>query len=180
MLVSEVLTMNEYFGDRRFHAKKPKPNGSPIEQCGDNIYYQDQDLTWKRLPSSFHNDYERFIKDVGSDFAGRPVFVSDHFYYFGRERVIIPNDFVTVIQDRQGIHYTYDPIASHFVNWLERKHEPGIRGTPHDMADHAGETGVVITDLTFDGAARTNSQKRGDRRSQSQSVAETTRIRGCG
>jgi Nucleotide modification associated domain 2 len=90
MRISEVLCMNTYFHDGRFERKKPKPDGTRTEQCGDNIYYRQGDGQWRRLPSLFHNESAKFIQDVGKEFAGRPVFVSEHFYYFGGRRVAIP------------------------------------------------------------------------------------------
>jgi hypothetical protein len=72
MRISEMLSMNEYFDDKRFASKKPKPNGEDIEQCGDNIYHQDKDATWKRLPSRFHNDRGNFTQDVGTNRRGVP------------------------------------------------------------------------------------------------------------
>jgi hypothetical protein len=90
MCISEVLSMNQYFHDERFDRKKPKPNGAPDEQCGDSIYYQDEDARWKRMPSRHHNDCESFRHDLGKDLAGNPVFVSKYFYYFGDQRAAYP------------------------------------------------------------------------------------------
>jgi uncharacterized protein (DUF924 family) len=36
--ISEVLSMNQYFRDERFASKKAKLDGTPEQQCGDNIY----------------------------------------------------------------------------------------------------------------------------------------------
>jgi hypothetical protein len=81
MRISQRLSMNDYFHDRRFGSKKPKLNGNEIEQCGDNLYYQ-RGANWERLPSPFHNGPRDFDKDKGC-----PVFISDYFYYFGNRRV---------------------------------------------------------------------------------------------
>jgi len=37
MQLCDVLSMNEYFQDSRFQNKKPKLDGAPEEQCGDNF-----------------------------------------------------------------------------------------------------------------------------------------------
>jgi hypothetical protein len=126
MRISEVLKMAEYFKDKRFAAKKPKQTGTPIEQCGDNIYYQ-HGGKWKRLPSPFHKKSRDFDKD-----KGRPVFVSDHFYYFGDQRVSVPDDLKEVTQVGRGISYK-DCLADQFVTWLEATHKPGRLGKPRDM-----------------------------------------------
>src|SRR5271166_2505121 len=136
MRISDVLTMNQYFYDDRFQQKKPRPYGTPEEQCGDNIYYQNDANEWKRLPSRFHNECHDFRKDVG-----HRVFVAEHFYYFGDRRVPIPDEFASVIQRVRGIHYTEDPLAAKCVSWLEANYKPGILGTPRDMADRSRKTG---------------------------------------
>jgi hypothetical protein len=183
MRISEVLSMNQYFHDERFESKKPKPNGAVEEQCGDNFYYQDEDGTWKRLPSRFHNDCGAFTQDVGYDHAGNPVFVSDHFYYFGDKRVHIPDEFTMVIHYGQGIHYTRDhPLADDFVKWLEANYQPGVRGEPQDRKkkDFATETDPMITDLIADCAGQAQNQERADRPPKSRTISET-RVppRGC-
>ena len=179
MRVSKTLSMNEYFQDGQFERKKPKPDGAPEEQCGDNIYYQDKDTRWKRLPSRFHNDRNAFLKDVGADLAGRPVFIAEHFYYFGRRRVAIPKELAGVVCGGIGIQDKSD-LGNDFVTWLEANHKPGVLGTPRDMADHAGETGVMLTGLMPDGTAQTTNHDRGDCWPKLRSTTETPpRGRGC-
>ncbi len=162
MRISDMPSVNEYFLDKRFEAKKPKVDGTPEEQCGDNIYYLDERGRWKRLPSVFHNDQKSFLKDIGSKPAGSPVFVAEHFYYFGRKRIPIPDEFGSVIQGRQGIHYTDDPLAGAFVAWLEASYEPGKRGAPRDMADHAAEAYAIQRELITDAAQDARHQGRPD------------------
>jgi Nucleotide modification associated domain 2 len=129
MRISQTLSMNEYFHDARFESKKPKMDGTAIEQCGDNIYYQ-RGTKWTRLPSPFHNDPHDFSKD-----AGCHVFVAEHFYYFGDKRVTLPDYLKGVIQDRHGISYKND-LAGRFVSWLEANYKPGRIGEPHDLKRH--------------------------------------------
>jgi hypothetical protein len=181
MRIWDVLSMNEYFDDGRFKHKKPKPDGTLEEQCGDNIYFQNGAGHWKRLPSRFHNQCSNFIKDIGRNPAGHPVFVAEHFYYFGCKRVAIPDDFVDVIHRGQSVHYTRDHhLADSFVTWLEANHEPGVRGTPRDMADHASETDTMLTDWIADCAQSTKDQERSDCGPNSRSFSETQqRRRGC-
>jgi hypothetical protein len=182
MRILKRLSMNEYFDDKRFASKKPKPDGAPDEQCGDNIYHQDEDGTWMQLPSRFH-DRDHFTKDVGKDLAGRPVFVSDHFYYFGDKRVAFRDEFARVIHYGQGIHYTRDrQLVDGFVKWLEANYQPGVLGKPQPMKekDLAAETSTMITDLIADCAGQTQNQERPDCRQKSQAFSETRLPRrGC-
>jgi|APTNR8051073442_1049403.scaffolds.fasta_scaffold01657_9 hypothetical protein len=169
MLISDVLSMDEYFNDERFQAKKPNPRGTLIEQCGDNIYYQTDDKQWRRLPSRFHNCRENFVKDVG-----RPVFVAEHFYYFGDQRVVIPDNLRGIIKDRQGIS-DKSYLAHDFIDWLQANYKPGILGKPKNMADHSAETGPMLTDLSNDGILQDT--KHG--RSAKDQIKFSNASRGC-
>jgi hypothetical protein len=151
MRISEVLDMNTYFYDARFRHKKPKPEGTKTEQCGDNIYYRQSDSRWLRIPSRFHNELGNFIKDIGKDSAGRPVFVSEHFYYFGDSRVVIPHQFADIIKKGQNTKSTTGRLADDFVIWLETNHRPGVLGTPRDMSDRRNQRGQMITSGCADG-----------------------------
>jgi hypothetical protein len=150
MRISDVISMDSYFNDPRFQQKKPHPDGDASVQCGDNLYYTENDGNWRRLPSRFHNDCGSFIKDVGKNFRGRPVFVSQHFYYFGDCRVCIPHELAGVIKDRQGIKRTTDRLAYDFVKWLEANHKPGVTGRPTNMSDNRSESGPMLTSWSAD------------------------------
>lgn len=146
MRISEVLSMQDYFHDPRFQAKKPDPTGTADTQCGDNFYYQEDDK-WRRLPSRFHNAKTNFIQDLGKHLSGRSVFVSDHFYYFGENRVAIPECFSAIIKQRQGLKNNATPLAESFVAWLESSYSSGRLGLPADFADRSIEDGPMITAL---------------------------------
>jgi putative DNA base modification enzyme with NMAD domain len=149
MCIHEVLSMDDYFRDSRFEAKKPRPYGTLQEQCGDNFYYRDNQR-WRRLPSRFHNTSTAFEKDIGRNLAGRPVFVAKDFYYFGENRIAIPTDLAGVIRKVQGIQYAEGDLAKNFVTWLKNNYCPGIHGQPRDMADRSEETGPTITEYPLD------------------------------
>ena len=177
MRISQKLSMNQYFNDHQYDAKKPKPEGSLEKQCGDNIYYQGADAVWKRVPSRFHNTCADFVKDVGTDRKGRPVFVAKHFYYFGRQRVPIPQDLEGVICRGRGVN-DKSHMADQFVQWLEAKYQPGIYGKPRDIADRSREKDRMITDLCSDVSIQTPSQCRGDVRPLFDSLSKIRRS-GC-
>jgi prevent-host-death family protein len=181
MRISEVMSMNNYFRDGRFERKKPKADGTLIEQCGDNIYFRGDDGQWKRLPSPFHNDSNAFDKDVGDNFEGNPVFVAEHFYYFGSRRVAIPDRLARVICGGRGVHNKSD-LAEDFVRWLEDNYQPGVLGMPRDMPDQVGETRItriIRNGLISDEAAQTKNQKRSDGRTNPRSVTQIRPRGGC-
>ena len=147
MCVAEILSMNQYFDDPRFQAKKPTPDGPIESQCGDNIYYRSTEGRWKRLQSRFHNNRECFLSDVGRDGTGRPVFVAKHFFYFGRSPVEIPDHIGGVKQRNQGVRCSDGPLANDFVSWLEETYKPGRSNFPRDFCDKSGEDGPMLTSL---------------------------------
>lgn len=160
MRISEVLGMDDYFRDPRFEAKKPNPVGTPENQCGDNFYFKENGR-WHRLPSRFHNAQGAFQKDLGRHLTGRPVFIADHFYYFGENRIAIPDRLKGIIRRVQGIQYTEGYLADDFVTWLEANHTPGIHGRPRDMVDYSRDFGPMITDYLADCALAPSSQPTG-------------------
>jgi hypothetical protein len=87
----------------------------------------------KKLPSEFHNDQLSFKKDLGKDGLGGPVFVGQHYYYFGDRRIPFPDKFNAIVRRRQGIKYTEGRLAAGFVQWLKQHHRPGLIGCPLDQ-----------------------------------------------
>jgi hypothetical protein len=144
MRVDEVLDFDSYFRDSRFKQKRPKPQGTLAEQAGDNFYFRENGI-WTRIPSRFHNDQSFFYKDLGRDLCGRPVFIGNHFYYFGNKRISFPKKFLGIVRKNQGIQYTEGPIATAFIRWLEKNHRLGIIGKPLNQSDHSHEHGSMIT-----------------------------------
>jgi Nucleotide modification associated domain 2 len=143
MCILKPLTMNEYFCDERFQCKKPKRDGTDIEQRGDNIYYKHGE-EWKQLHSEFHGKGNK-EQDVGKNDQGHPVFVAKHFYYFGYKREKIPSEFKDVIWEGQGGRYTRGELAGKFVSWLKAKPKCGIIGFPGDIVDQRGKTKATCT-----------------------------------
>jgi hypothetical protein len=144
MRIDEVLDFDSYSRDPRFKQKQPIPQGTIEEQAGDNFYYLENG-TWRRLPSRFHNDEAFFYKDLGRDLSGRPVFVGQHFIYFGDKRVSFPKRLCEIVRRNQGIQYTKGMLAEQFVVWLERNHKPGVIGKPLNRSDRSHENGEMLT-----------------------------------
>lgn len=62
----------------------------------------------------------------------KPAFVSEHFYYFGREAPILPSDLSRVVWWGRGCRYTTHPVMiASFLKWLQR-YRPGCLGIPFD------------------------------------------------
>jgi len=87
MQVTEKLSFNEYWNDRRFLSKKPVRNGSRLRMVGDNIYHKNDRDEWIQENSHHSNsdgspNKENLRRDTNST---DQVLISDRFIYFGKE-----------------------------------------------------------------------------------------------
>jgi hypothetical protein len=147
MRLTRVLDMPTYFD--AFPQKRPDPNGSYEQMCGDNFYYRDG-KRWMRLPSAEHNTEECFRGDVN-----RPVFLAegtDNFWYFGAsndrpELAGFSDRFPWLIRDTHGVCYERDlqRIAS-FVEWLGSLGGSGLLGRPRDQVVSVANRYLIATD----------------------------------
>lgn len=135
MRITRILIMPEYF--ERYPQKRPIPDGTRAEQCGDNFYYLEGGR-WRRLPSSGHNHIGLFRQDHGS-----PVFLAEgaeNYWYFGGQDDPIayefPDRFPELIKDRQGFSYVRDDrVIYDFAAWLSASGKSGMIGSPRDEPD---------------------------------------------
>jgi hypothetical protein len=135
MRLTKVLDMPSYFAS--FPEKRPDPHGTYEQQCGDNLYYREED-NWVRLPSAEHNTRKDFIKD-----RGHPVYLAEgaaNYWYFGAESDLpelagFADHFPWLIKDGQGVEYEYEPARiSAFIDWLRGLNLSGLIGQPRDRA----------------------------------------------
>ncbi len=146
MKVSQRISMETYYSAKEFQDKKPDPTGSLDRQCGDNLYFR-LNGAWKRLPSHFHNARKNFEADVGRDRRGRPVFIAEHFFYFGAKPVPIPTQHQEILCLRQGAPDAAQSAALKFVDWLEATYKPGRHANPMNFDDHRDDPSPFITEL---------------------------------
>lgn len=127
MKITEKLHLNDYFHDERFAQKKPKTKGSIQERCGDNMYYQDSKEKWVQLKSPYHYGKCKLEADTKYPY----VFVSDHFYYFGKNAIELPSELQAIFEVQRGISYKKGTLAKSFINWMSNNTELGVHGKPH-------------------------------------------------
>ena len=157
--VNEILTLDEYFRDERFEAKKPcVKSGDYKERRGDNIYYIDGGK-WKWLRGHDHEpkeicklpDYKVFLNvedlekllnnpeaknkygDILKDIRGNRVYISKEFLYFGDKCVEFDKHFSECIPAGKGIKYCPESLTSLFedyINKLIEKYGFGVHGNP--------------------------------------------------
>ena len=82
MRITEKLSFDEYANNPRFRYKVPSKG--IIQERGDNIYFRDSNGDWKQRPS-YHKE-----KQMEADLRGEYVLVSDDFFYFGANAVLVP------------------------------------------------------------------------------------------
>lgn len=102
MKVSEKISFQEYWEDRRFSLKKPLRNGSRVQMLGDNIYHKNRDGSWIQEDSHHSNpdgspNPINVKRDTGSNDS---VLISNCFYYFGRQAIEVDLNSIGYIKIR--------------------------------------------------------------------------------
>jgi len=130
-VTEQPLMFQEYFGDPRFRWKIPDLRRKEIVfRCGDNIYRPTGDDQFEQLPNPYHGESE-----FSHDLAGRNVLVSDHFFYFGRHGVRLPDDLEALIAGR-GHKSRFPPATVHRFLEFIHGHRRGVAAAPTKWPDH--------------------------------------------
>lgn len=130
--VTEKITFQEYWEDSKFEYKKPIMNGSLVQMYGDNIYHKDDSGNWQQ-ENSHHSLDNGTINghNLERDLRGRFVLISEHFYYFGKSAIDIPNRFMEEIcTPTQGHKNVDNKVATNFIDWLSKNYKPGLHDDP--------------------------------------------------
>ena len=131
MQLSEpTLDFDTYYNDPRFKGKKPRFDLTWRQACGNNIYHRTSNGGRAQDENLFHPP-TYLVKDTKHP----RVFISTHFYYFGANAPIIPEQFSELIRDRQGCKCEYsEQVVAAFVEWLQTNFSPGVHGEPFDLS----------------------------------------------
>ncbi|MGE5533339.1 MAG: hypothetical protein ACM3UN_03205 [Bacillota bacterium] len=127
MLVTEKLTFNQYYTDKRFATKIPTVHN----KIGDNIYFRG-----KQQLSFIHGS-----KEIARDTSGEFVLVSEpgNFYYYGINAKPIREKFPWIFKTGLGYKCKFTDLQiADFVKWI-RKQEPGCHGQPIDVYSKAND-----------------------------------------
>ncbi|MBU3055422.1 hypothetical protein [Pseudomonas indica] len=130
MEVSEsAMDMDDYFHDPRFANKKPRRGGSWQERCGDNFYSRAVDGGWQQHWNLSHMGKTHLRQDTRHP----KVFISKHFWYFGREAIELPSRYAKLVGTR-GIRVNHPvELVDSFMGWLNRMDRKGQIGMPREM-----------------------------------------------
>jgi len=118
MKVTEKINFDQYFQDRRFNDR------------ADNIYYKENG-NWEQKENPYHKK-----EDMIRDLSGICVLISNHYFYFGRNAISIPNRFNELIKKGPSYKCNFDEkLVNNFLKWLEFNYDKGRHGEPYDCKE---------------------------------------------
>jgi hypothetical protein len=136
MQVSEVITFDQYWNDKRFVSKKPVRNGSKKVLVGDNIYHRGSQ-SWLQADSHHSNaDGSINLINLEKDTSANAVLISDNFYYFGASAAAVPSEIIERLGYENGIgHRTFaSEDGVEFLAWLKSAAPRNrLMADPHDF-----------------------------------------------
>lgn len=116
MKVTKQMSMEDYdrYAKRSLPVKTPDPRSrDPHRRIGDAIY--DFSTNPPRVRDGVHGE-----KNRETDLSGRFALLSDHFFYFGRNAVALPEDLCPIVKEGQGEKSNANaPYFDRFVEWIE-------------------------------------------------------------
>jgi len=134
MQVQEKLEFDDYWIDPRFKKKRPIMNGSKRQMYGDNIYHRPSPDVSYVQEDSHHSfpDGKRNELNYNIDLPGKYVLISNRFWYYGQDAVLLPEEFLFLANVARGYRVTKDkPQINLFVEWLESLSQSGYIGRPY-------------------------------------------------
>ena len=135
MLVTDVLTFDEYWRDERFLPKRPNLDGNLTESCGDNIYQFDYATgCWCQEFPAYHCKTSEMEEDTSVE----RVLISDDFVYWGGSGPLLP-EFRGCNLVKIGPYYKVkfpEWVVEEFIAWiggLKCEGQKGVCGKPLDL-----------------------------------------------
>jgi len=131
MKVTEKVTFDEYWCDKRFACKKPVMNGSLKTMYGDNIYCHIGG-SWQQADSHHSlEDGSANPLNLKRDTSEDAVLISEHFYYLGKNHIQIPVEIIDeVCKKGPGCKYVDDAVAKLLITNLAANYDLGYHGDP--------------------------------------------------
>ena len=137
MRVTESLTFDEYWSDRRFTNKRPNLNGSKKQAFGDNNYHRGAKGEWIQEDSHHsHGDGTPNPRNIVNDTQTDRVLISDDYVYFGGGGPELSAGFTHADNDirAQRGHRSNFPswLVSDVVSWIRGLEGVGYVDEPLD------------------------------------------------
>ena len=134
MKVDEILSFDQYWNDKRFHAKRPQLAGSLMQCYGDNIYHRNLKTGVWIQEKSFHSDPANpknggnLKRDTGRT---EKVLIGREFAYWGAAGPKAPVKFGHMIPKGRPYRCRFsDKDRDAFIAWLEGLNVRGFRSEP--------------------------------------------------
>lgn len=131
MKISGKITFNEYWNDSQFETKKPVMDGSLKKMYGDNIYHFDGS-EWIQADSHHSlEDGSPNMKNIKTDTSVDAVLLSDEFYYFGAQCLMIPDVLMEhVVKKGIGHMRPKQEYGDKFIQYISRECSTGYYADP--------------------------------------------------
>lgn len=130
MKVTELLSFQEYWEDKRFSLKRPVRNGSRVQMLGDNIYHKNDQDEWIQ-EDSHHSNPDGTANPINLDRdTGRSdrVLISNCFLYFGGDAIPIDLDSIGYgrVRNYKKIALSDSPDAIELIEATIEEHRNSI------------------------------------------------------
>ncbi|BDI29088.1 hypothetical protein CCAX7_11390 [Capsulimonas corticalis] len=139
MVIEEIITYDEYWGDTRFQRKRPNLRGSKMQAFGDNIYHLDLGTGLWVQENSFHSLKDGSINNINlqDDTKSINVLVASDFAYWGGSGPLIPSAFrnfqgYDICAKRGHKNRFPDALVQAYTKWLYSFQATGCLGDPLD------------------------------------------------
>ncbi len=149
MQISETMTFDEYWRDRRFRAKRPDMSAGGEKALGDNIYHWDGSKWEKALSHHTRDDAAEDQWFTNDDTRTNKLLVGAVFTYWGREAVPVPDRLTFQGQplpstfERGAVGHRvnfWDEEVEAFIEWFKRQ-KRGRLGLPTNAMPEPAGTG---------------------------------------
>jgi len=133
MRVTEVVTFEQYYKQKRFEYKKPKFKSKRLSDiAGDNIYEKMRDGGYKQH-RSMHSDnwkYDNWSEskyDKCHDLSGEYVLLSEDFYYLGKKNKKHLEEYLAdlKVQRFHKCNFT-EKTKKNFENYIRNQNKPTV------------------------------------------------------
>ena len=136
MRVTETMSFDAYWSDKRFQDKKPNLSGSKKQAFGDNIYFFDAKKKFWHQENSHHahEDGTPNKNNIATDTKTDRILVSSEYMYWGGDGPKIPSEFRSKLcKQGQGHKNKFsDDFVEKVIAWLKSLELSGYCGTPID------------------------------------------------
>ncbi len=131
MKVTDKLTFAEYW--EKYKQKRPDKDSDDVKNlAGDNIYKPIGKGELEQIKNDHHNE-----KHKEKDLSGKHVLISNEFYYFGSEPLVIKPDVRPNIPRGQAAHGVLTKDQERAKKFIEciKEHGRGIKNVPNKLKD---------------------------------------------